>query len=181
MNGAMMWAMMDVVIKGGDGILEHKEDTRGVRRGQSPNRHQTPEEPRAAWVLMFNGRQQDCGVYCLWSSGRNAVLAFEERDMALRYALQLEAQGFHMPGPNRVLSKDLHSFCQKHDFGLRIVPVGGVVLAPDRSKSHLEYDPREHVQSGSDVYKVQGSDSPLTSEDLNRWRDLMERLYGSKE
>lgn len=63
---------------------------------------------RAAWVLIFNHGPKEAahrGLYCLWSDGINSVVAFEGRDGALRYALELKAQGLGLPGPTRVAVK----------------------------------------------------------------------------
>lgn len=45
------------------------------------------------------------GLYCLWANGSNSVVAFEGRDGALRYALELKAQGLGLPRPTRVAVK----------------------------------------------------------------------------
>ncbi|CAM9611550.1 unnamed protein product [Discosporangium mesarthrocarpum] len=161
-------------------IHSMKERHRDAILGQGAERNESHGPRQVAWVLVFNGRQRDCGLYCLWSSGRNDVLAFENRDEALRYALELKAQGFRMPGPNRVMFKDLNLFCTNHGFGLKVVPRGMAAVAPDQSKPTLEYDPVDHLPSAQGGGRGAGSreePSHLTEDDIRRWRAGLERLY----
>lgn len=60
---------------------------------------------RAVWALVFGSTLKDGddrGLYCLWEGALNSVVAFETRDGALRYSLELKAQGLGMPSPTRI-------------------------------------------------------------------------------
>lgn len=66
-------------------------------------------------------------------------------------------------------AQDLHRFCEDHSFGLRLVPVNVVPVAPDRNKAQLGFE--APPAGASDEGSV------LTPEDLKRFRDSFERLY----
>jgi hypothetical protein len=91
-----------------------------------------------AWVLIFNGGQEDEGVYTL--QGRSAsniyVLAFERRDEASRFAQLLQAEEFDMPEPTEWGSGQLQQFCDSAGFELGLVPTGTLLTPP----SHNSYD-----------------------------------------
>lgn len=141
------------------------------------------------WVLMFdNGPRSGAqrGLYCLWSNGVNSVVAFEGRDGALRYALELKAQGLGLPGPTRFTVNDLQQFCRDHSFGLEVVPADVVPVAPDKNKEDLEFDPKalhpERRGRGGNRLSPAVSEeaSVFTPEDVRKFRAKFERLYSQE-
>ncbi|CAM9108495.1 unnamed protein product [Laminaria digitata] len=171
----------------------------GSRKAAAPTARATEGRSSAAarpgplcpvWVLMFDsgsrsGEQR--GLYCLWSNGLNSVVAFEGRDGALRYSLELKAQGLGLPGPTRVTVNDLQQFCRDHSFGLEVVPADMVPVAPDKNKEELEFDPKaphpERRGRGGNRFSPALSEeasSVFTPEDVRKFRAKFERLYSQE-
>lgn len=86
--------------------------------------------------------------------------------------LPVVASLLHRLCDSRLVSQDLHRFCDNHSFGLKLVPIDVVPVAPDKTKSELGYRiPLQGDASSS-------SDGSLfTPEDVAHFRDSFERLY----
>lgn len=162
----------------GTSVVKGRRSTRTdqVFSGQKRARNNS-SPPYVVWVLVFNdtpqlGAQQ--GLYCLWAENMNSIVAFEGREGALRYAMELKQQGLGLPSPTRIAMKDLHRFCNGHSYGLKLVPIHVVPVVPDRVKPELGF---QAPLDGDGASSSDAGASILTPEDLKRLRDSFERLY----
>eukprot|EP00904_Undaria_pinnatifida_P009708 jgi/Undpi1/5868/HiC_scaffold_2.g01142.m1 len=167
-------------------FIKRRDGRRSANSGIGKDGAPGPSLP--VWVLMFDSGPQSGaqrGLYCLWSNGVNSVVAFEGRDGALRYALELKAQGLGLPGPTRVTVNDLQKFCSDRSFGLEVVPANVVPVAPDKNKKDQGFD-RNKLHQGRGGRgnmlspAVSEEASVFTPEDMREWRAKFERLYSQE-
>jgi len=93
------------------------------------------------WVLLFNARTDNEGIYTLSVNGQNTVIAFENEDDATRYALQLEAQDFLSATIEPIDQTELDEFCKDSDLELSIVKPGMLALPPEATVEQMGWSP----------------------------------------
>ncbi len=85
------------------------------------------------WVLLFNAKTDNEGIYTLEIEGDNIIVAFEQEDDAIRYAGLLEAQDFLSPTVERIDKQDLEEFCREANYDLNIVPTDALLVPPEKN------------------------------------------------
>lgn len=93
------------------------------------------------FVLLFNARTENEGIYTLKLDGRNIVLMFESEDDATRYGLMLEAQDFSSPAIEAFEAEEIEEFCQEADYECKIVPEGTLALPPETNVEATDWKP----------------------------------------
>jgi hypothetical protein len=107
------------------------------------------------WVLLFNARTDNEGIYTLAIQGKNTVLAFQEEDDALRYAMLLEAQDFMSATVEAIAEEELKEFCQGADLELNVIEPGMLAIPPEENVEKLDWSPEaaEPAPSELDLFR----------------------------
>lgn len=113
------------------------------------------------WVLLFNARTDNEGIYTLCVQGQNKVIAFEDEDDAIRYALQLEAQDFMSATVEAIDQAELDAFCKESDLELSLVTPGMLAVPPETTVENMGWTPE---------------DKPPQLSELDRLRQRLEKL-----
>lgn len=101
----------------------------------------------AAWVLIFNARQDNEGVYTLEGEhSPAAVLAFEHADDADRFAQSLATEGFDLATLSRWHAEQLTAFCVSGGYGVELVPAGTLRMPPKTNEYHTNNSPQQPYQ-----------------------------------
>lgn len=93
------------------------------------------------FVLLFNARTENEGIYTLKMDGRNIVLMFESEDDATRYSLMLEAQDFASPAVEEFEAEEIEEFCDGADYECKLVPEGTLALPPETNVETTDWQP----------------------------------------
>ncbi len=95
------------------------------------------------WVLLFNPRTDNEGIYTQLVGDRNLVLAFSDEDDAIRYAGYLEAQDFPNPVPEKMERKEIEEFCQGAGYDFYVVEAGELCMPPEQNVEQTDWQPDE--------------------------------------
>jgi Protein of unknown function (DUF3110) len=103
----------------------------------------------SVFVLLFNARTDNEGIYSTQVGDRNVILMFEQEDDALRYADQLEAEDFPKPTVEGIDPEEIEEFCQDSDYDFIIVTPEMLVTPPSQNLEETDWQPDGKPQSQS--------------------------------
>ncbi|CAM9647166.1 unnamed protein product [Discosporangium mesarthrocarpum] len=130
---------------------------------------------QSVYPLIINAGLEEEGLYTLYVGGRNIVVAFEDKEEAVRCSLMLKTQeGFPRSTPRIMPTEELVSFCKDVAAGLQIVPTGSGFLPPDSSKEELGFNPALTEEDRRRATKNQSMFSP---EELRDLKEQMNRKF----
>ena len=95
----------------------------------------------SVFVLLFNARTDNEGIYSTQVGDRNVILMFEQEDDAVRYADQLEAEDFPKPTVEGIDPEEIKEFCQDSDYDFIIVTPEMLVTPPTQSLEETDWQP----------------------------------------
>ena len=121
----------------------------------------------SVFVLLFNARTDNEGIYSTQVGDRNVILMFEQEDDAVRYADQLEAEDFPKPTVEGIDPEEIEEFCQDSDYDFILVTSEMLVTPPSLSIEETDWQPDKRQKSAS------ASDDGI---DLEAMRKRLERL-----
>lgn len=103
----------------------------------------------SVFVLLFNARTDNEGIYSTQVGDRNVILMFEQEDDALRYADQLEAEDFPKPTVEGIDPEEIEEFCQESDYDCILVTAEMLVTPPSQSVDETDWqaDGRQPARS----------------------------------
>jgi hypothetical protein len=124
----------------------------------------------SVFVLLFNARTDNEGIYSTQVGDRNVILMFEQEDDAVRYADQLEAEDFPKPTVEGIDPQEIEEFCQDSDYDCLLVTSAMLVTPPSQNLEQTDWQPdgRKESQTAED----DGDDSI----DLEAMRKRLEKL-----
>jgi hypothetical protein len=125
----------------------------------------------SVFVLLFNARTDNEGIYSTQVGERNMILMFEQEDDALRYADQLEAEDFPKPTVESIDPQEIEEFCQDSDYDFILVTSEMLVTPPSQNLEETDWQPEGRKQS-SQVAEDDSEDSI----DLEAMRKRLEKL-----
>jgi Protein of unknown function (DUF3110) len=120
----------------------------------------------SVFVLLFNARTDNEGIYSTQVGDRNVILMFEQEDDAVRYADQLEAEDFPKPTVEGIDPEEIKEFCQDSDYDFIVVTPEMLVTPPPQSLEETDWQPEGSQQT-------QSADEDI---DLEAMRKRLERL-----
>ncbi len=82
------------------------------------------------YVLLFNPRTGQEGIYTIYWHNRNKVLAFESFEDANRFSRKLIRQDFPAPIVEAIDAKEIEKFCRTNDYDYELVPQGKEIVPP---------------------------------------------------
>jgi len=107
------------------------------------------------WVLLYNARTDNEGIYSLQIESKNIIIAFEQEDDAIRYAGMLEAQDFLSLTVENIDKEELEEFCQEANHDLNIVATDALLVPPEQNVEKTDWssdrdknlsDPQEEIE-----------------------------------
>ena len=104
----------------------------------------------SVFVLLFNARTDNEGIYSTQVGDRNVILMFEQEDDAVRYADQLEAEDFPKPTVEGIDPEEIEEFCQDSDYDFILVNSEMLVTPPSQSVEQTDWQPDGHKQAPSE-------------------------------
>jgi Protein of unknown function (DUF3110) len=122
----------------------------------------------SVFVLLFNARTDNEGIYSTQVGERNVILMFEQEDDAVRYADQLEAEDFPKPTVEGIDPEEIEEFCQDSDYDFILVTSEMLVTPPSLSIEETDWQPDQRKKS-----KTAQEDDSI---DLEAMRKRLERL-----
>jgi Protein of unknown function (DUF3110) len=125
----------------------------------------------SVFVLLFNARTDNEGIYSTQVGERNMILMFEQEDDALRYADQLEAEDFPKPTVESIDPQEIEEFCQDSDYDFILVTSEMLVTPPSQNLEETDWQPEGSKQS-----PLEEDDDNEESIDLEAMRKRLERL-----
>ena len=103
------------------------------------------------WVLLYNARTDNEGIYTLQIESNNIIVAFEQEDDAIRYAGMLEAQDFLTLTVENIDKQELEEFCEDAKYDLNIVPTDALLVPPEKNVDKTDWskalDQDENISS----------------------------------
>ena len=121
----------------------------------------------SVFVLLFNARTDNEGIYSTQVGDRNVILMFEQEDDAVRYADQLEAEDFPKPTVEGIDPEEIKEFCEDSDYDFIIVTPEMLVTPPALNIEETDWQPE-----GSQPLKSDDEESI----DLEAMRRRLEKL-----
>ncbi len=131
------------------------------------------------FVLLFNARTENEGIYSIWLRDgegveRNCVLMFEDEDDATRYAGLLEAQDFPLATVEPIEDDEVREFCQEAGYECQLVAQGELAIPMDSNRSP---DDMTWQADGSGAKAVSDEEaSSMSAAELERIRRRLEGL-----
>ena len=101
----------------------------------------------SVFVLLFNARTDNEGIYSTQVGARNVILMFEQEDDAVRYADQLEAEDFPKPTVEGIDPQEIKEFCQDSDYDFILVTAEMLVTPPAQNLEQTDWQPEGVKQS----------------------------------
>lgn len=126
------------------------------------------------FVILFDTKGAEEGVYSLALDDVNIVLAFQEKEEALRYALMLGVQDFPQSKVSAFGAAELKKFCADSGFRLGLVPTGSLISPPDETVDGNLEDWMEKTTG-----KLGAAGSGMSGDDIESERKKLEGLFGS--
>lgn len=120
----------------------------------------------SVFVLLFNARTDNEGIYSTQVGDRNVILMFEQEDDAIRYADQLEAEDFPMPTIEPIDAKEIEEFCKEADYDCILVTSEMLVTPPPNNIEQTDWQPDHQKKSAEDSDTI----------DLELMRKRLEKL-----
>jgi Protein of unknown function (DUF3110) len=93
------------------------------------------------FVLLFNARTDNEGIYSTWVENRNVILMFQQEDDAIRYADQLEAEDFPKPTVEPIESEEIEEFCQDSNYDCVLVTSEMLITPPSQNLEETDWKP----------------------------------------
>jgi hypothetical protein len=110
------------------------------------------------WVLLYNARTDNEGIYTLQIESNNIIVAFEQEDDAIRYAGMLEAQDFLVLTVEDIDQQELEEFCQDANYDLNIVPTDALLVPPEKNVDKTDWSSDRETNQNKDQNKNQPED-----------------------
>lgn len=121
----------------------------------------------SVFVLLFNARTDNEGIYSTQVGDRNVILMFEQEDDAVRYADQLEAEDFPKPTVEGIDPEEIEEFCKDSDYDFKLVTSEMLEMPSMINVEETDWQPDRPKQAVSE------SDDGI---DLEAMRKRLERL-----
>ncbi len=96
---------------------------------------------KRVFVLLFNARTDNEGIYSLQVGDRNVVLMFESEDDAIRFGLMLEAQDFPEPTVEAMDADEIEEFCQSAGYDAQLIEEGMLAVPPETNVEKTDWQP----------------------------------------
>jgi Protein of unknown function (DUF3110) len=125
----------------------------------------------SVFVLLFNARTDNEGIYSTQVDDRNVILMFEQKDDAVRYADQLEAEDFPKPTVEDIDPEEIEEFCQDSDYDCILVTAEMLVTPPTQNLEETDWQ-----LEGRKQQSLGDEDTSEDSIDLDAMRKRLERL-----
>ena len=97
----------------------------------------------SVFVLLFNARTDNEGIYSTQAGDRNVILMFEQEDDAIRYADQLEAEDFPKPTIEKIDAEEIEEFCKDSDYDCILVTAEMLVTPPSNNLEETDWKPEK--------------------------------------
>jgi hypothetical protein len=114
------------------------------------------------WVLLYNARTDNEGIYTLQIESNNIIVAFEQEDDAIRYAGMLEAQDFLVLTVEDIDQQELEEFCKDANYDLNIVPTDALLVPPEKNVDKTDWssdrETNQNKKQNTDQNKNQSED-----------------------
>jgi hypothetical protein len=117
------------------------------------------------FVLLFNARTDNEGIYSMTIGDRNLILMFEQEDDAIRFADQLEAEDFLKPTVEPMDAEEIEDFCREADYDCELITSNMLVMPLSNSVDSTDWQP-------------DGSHKPPTNDDTIDFDVIRKRLEG---
>jgi hypothetical protein len=104
----------------------------------------------SVFVLLFNARTDNEGIYSTQVGDRNVILMFEQEDDAVRYADQLEAEDFPKPTVEGIDPEEIKEFCEDSDYDFIIVTPEMLVTPPALNMEETDWQLEKNDRTQSD-------------------------------
>ena len=121
----------------------------------------------SVFVLLFNARTDNEGIYSRQEGNRNVILMFEQEDDAVRYADQLEAEDFPKLTVEGIDPEEIEEFCQDSDYDFILVTSEMLEIPPSHSLAETDWQLEKRQQSTA---------ADQQSIDLEAMRKRLEKL-----
>jgi Protein of unknown function (DUF3110) len=95
----------------------------------------------SVFVLLFNARTDNEGIYSTQIGDRNVILMFEQEDDAVRYADQLEAEDFPKPTVEDIDPEEIEEFCQEAGYDFILVTSEMLLTPPTENLEETDWKP----------------------------------------
>jgi hypothetical protein len=127
----------------------------------------------SVFVLLFNARTDNEGIYSTQVGDRNVILMFEQEDDALRYADQLEAEDFPKPTVEGIDPEEIEEFCQESDYDCILVTAEMLVTPPSQSVDETDWQADGSKPTRSSTTDTEDRDDSI---DFEAMRKRLEKL-----
>jgi hypothetical protein len=105
------------------------------------NKQQPMIAPKRVFVLLFNARTDNEGIYTKRIGDRDMVLMFESEDDATRYSLMLEAQDFPEATVEAIGVDEIEAFCHQNDYDWELIEAGKLEIPPEENAEQTTWQP----------------------------------------
>lgn len=95
------------------------------------------------WVLLFGENEDQEGIYSIKVNTENLIIAFVEKDDAIRYGLMLEAQDFFSPRVEPIDLAELEEFCDQYSYRLRVIESNELMTPPETNLEQTDWQSGE--------------------------------------
>jgi hypothetical protein len=124
----------------------------------------------SVFVLLFNARTDNEGIYSTQVGDLNVILMFQQEDDAVRYADQLEAEDFPKPTVEGIDPEEIEEFCKDSNYKCILVTAEMLITPPSQNLEETDWQPEERKPSRSNDEK---SDDSI---DFEAMRKRLEKL-----
>jgi hypothetical protein len=95
------------------------------------------------WVLLFGEDENQEGIYSIKMNTENLIIAFVDKDDAIRYGLMLEAQDFFSPRIEPIDLRELEEFCEQYSYRLRVLEPNELMTPPEANLAKVDWQNEE--------------------------------------
>ncbi|MCM1984092.1 DUF3110 domain-containing protein [Lyngbya confervoides] len=113
------------------------------------------------YVLLFNTGTSNEGIHTLKIKDpeheqleQDVVLAFEEEDDAMRFALLLEAQDFPSPSVEAISEAEITEFCRESGLRMQFIAKGTLAVPPEANLEKTDWQRDEARTSESELDRI---------------------------
>ncbi|MGQ4647698.1 DUF3110 domain-containing protein [Lyngbya aestuarii] len=95
--------------------------------------------PKRVFVLLFNARTENEGIYTMRIGDRNKVLMFSSEDDAARFSLMLEAQDFPTATVEEIEAEEIEAFCDSAGYDLELITPEMLAIPPQANVEETDW------------------------------------------
>jgi len=131
------------------------------------------------FVLLFNARTENEGIYTLKIDDRDIVLMFESEDDATRYGILLEAQDFSSSTVEAIDTEEIEEFCSSANYECKLITKEMLAVPPETNLEETDWSPegqRAGSSPDSDLDDPTNDTDEMPLSELERLRRRFEGL-----